>query len=395
MRAAIFSMSKVDGDPRPRRFLEYLLSFGAVVDVYCYPCAKASGVNQYNFFPELSNRIVSRAIRLAIMLILSFANEFIPKKEIILKILNFKYNFTSAIGNQNVEYEVVFVEDLYLLPFVTCFFPNSKIVFDAREFYPRQFDNEFLFNILEANLRNNLCQSYLPRCDLILTVSPNIAAEYEKTFNVDVRVFLSAPKYKNFGKRSKQVKKIKLVYHGSAAKNRNISNLIDIVKLLDDRFCLDLYLVGNSTNVLKLKNLAENTKNVCVCDPVPYDEIHSTLCNYDVGFFYVEPVTFNLKYCLPNKFFEFIQAGLAIAIGPSPDMSAIVRQFDIGVVASDFTQTAMFEALSKLNLNDLERFKTNCLVAAKKLNFDNESIFLDNYLRQLETNFEGQNDKSN
>jgi uncharacterized UPF0146 family protein len=67
---------------------------------------------------------------------------------------------------------------------------------------------------------------------------------------------------------------------------------------------------------------------------------------------------------LPNKFFEFIQARLAIAIGPSPEMAAIVKEHDLGVVADDFTPQALAAKLNALTVDDIMHYKHNANKAA-------------------------------
>ena len=69
---------------------------------------------------------------------------------------------------------------------------------------------------------------------------------------------------------------------------------------------------------------------------------------------------------MPNKFFEFVQARLAIAIGPSPEMAAAVDRHDIGVVAADFEPRSLAERLSAMTLADLARYKGNVNGVARK-----------------------------
>ena len=94
--------------------------------------------------------------------------------------------------------------------------------------------------------------------------------------------------------------------------------------------------------------------------------------NYDIGFFYNEPLTFNLRHSLPNKFFEFIQARLAVAIGPSPDMAFIVNQYGCGIVASSFTVESMADSMNQLTSDHIDVMKKNADKAAKLLNYELE-----------------------
>ena len=46
-----------------------------------------------------------------------------------------------------------------------------------------------------------------------------------------------------------------------------------------------------------------NDQRIKIKEPVEFDELVNSLNSYDIGLFYVEPLTDNLKYCLPNKLF--------------------------------------------------------------------------------------------
>jgi glycosyltransferase involved in cell wall biosynthesis len=87
---------------------------------------------------------------------------------------------------------------------------------------------------------------------------------------------------------------------------------------------------------------------------------------------------------LPNKFFEFIMAGLAVAIGPSPAMAAIVNRYDLGVVADTFDPRALADRLNALTAADIDAMKHRSLAAARDLNAENEMRKLhDIYARLL------------
>ena len=80
--------------------------------------------------------------------------------------------------------------------------------------------------------------------------------------------------------------------------------------------------------------------------------------------------SFNNEHALPNKFFEFIQARLAIAIGPSTEMQKIVKKEGLGIVAKDFSLAAMAEELNSLQASDIARYKVSAHQNAKKYSAD-------------------------
>ena len=101
--------------------------------------------------------------------------------------------------------------------------------------------------------------------------------------------------------------------------------------------------------------------------PQPMAGIVPFINRYDIGLCFFKPVTFNLRHVLPNKFFEYVQARLAILSGPSPEMAAIIRRYDCGVVTDDFSQAALAGALAGMDRQKVEHYKRQSHLAAREL----------------------------
>jgi hypothetical protein len=164
-----------------------------------------------------------------------------------------------------------------------------------------------------------------------------------------------------------------MVHHGAANRNRRLGDMIDIVRRLDARFTLDLYLTGSQSTIEDLKKQARDCPRVRFLPPVPYDTILPMLTQYDVGLFFNIPTTFNLRSALPNKLFEFIQARLMVAIGPSPDMRYYVDKYGCGIVSGEATVAAMAAALNGLTADRIDQAKARSHLAAKDLCFEHET----------------------
>ncbi|MBK7701065.1 MAG: hypothetical protein IPJ39_21260 [Saprospiraceae bacterium] len=81
------------------------------------------------------------------------------------------------------------------------------------------------------------------------------------------------------------------------------------------------------------------------------------ISKYDIGLYILEPTNFNNGMALPNKMFEFIQARLAIAIGPSPEMKSLVEEYNLGVVSADFDSKGLAISLNNLTHQNIIDFK--------------------------------------
>ncbi len=209
-------------------------------------------------------------------------------------------------------------------------------------------------------------------CDAVLTVSGGLQQAFASDFGINTTLYRSTPFYADLSPQPTDKNCIRMIYHGAANRDRQIEKLIEITRQLGKRFCLTLMLVGNKSYQRELQSIASDTENVRFRSPVPFEEIILTVSQYDIGFFYSEPKTFNLLHCLPNKFFEYIQARLMIAIGPSPDMAALVKEYGCGVAAEEFTVSSMTAALNALTVEDIDQGKRNADRAAKELCFEKE-----------------------
>ncbi len=376
------TLTDASSDPRPLRFIQFLTEKGLKADLISYPHSKEVGYEISEFFqlPEARFDFWSRIVRKfwSLSPIFTF---IIPSKKVTDLIIQKRFEIDNLYRKlSEKEYDILVVQDLFLLPLAFLLKKGAKIIFDAREYYPSQNEESLFFRMFEKPERLRLCRNYLHQCDQILTVSFGLKKQYEADFDVHVEVFQSIPNFSDYQPAAVSESNFKIVHHGMANRNRQIENMIETVKRLDDRFTLDLYLKGDRFYMNELKNLIQDDPRIRILDPVPYEKIVETLNNYDIGLFYVEPTTFNLKHCLPNKLFEFIQGRLMVAIGPSPDMKKVVYGYNCGVVSDEFTVESMAKALSDINADEILKYKKNSHDAASVLCFENERKILDDLL---------------
>lgn len=275
--------------------------------------------------------------------------------------------------------KIILVESLILLPFCLRMAKQSgaRVVLDAREYYPREFEKSLKFRIFDRPEKKRLLRKCLPQLSAMSTVCNGLALEYKKEFGIDASVVRSTPFYEPIHPCHTVSKPISLVHHGGANPDRCLEKMIDVVKALDGVYTLDFYLVGNPGYLQSLKDRASSCTWIRFFEPVPFKEINKMLRGYDMGFYILEPTSFNNRFALPNKFFEFIQARLPVAIGPSPEMKNLAEQFEVGVVAKDFAVPSMIEVLKRLQSSEISKMKSNTQRAAEELCWERESKVLE------------------
>jgi hypothetical protein len=286
---------------------------------------------------------------------------------------------------QDLEMNLIIANDLETLPLALAIAGEAKVIFDAHEYSPGQFEHSFVWRLFFQDYTDYLCKKYIPQVDAMMTVCEGIARQYEKIAGVKPVVITNAPFFHNLEPViPKSTNVVRIIHHGHAIFRRKLDKLILMMDFLDDRFELHFLLQDSEDDCLdQLRRLAEGKSNIVFHDPVPMRKMPEHLNEYDIGIFILEPNTFNHRFVLPNKLFEFIQARLAVAIGPSLEMAALVREYDCGLVAADFSPQTMAKCLLELDHEKLLYYKRNSDRAARQLNADNNRLIVIDLVKQV------------
>lgn len=282
--------------------------------------------------------------------------------------------------------DVIIANDIDTLPVALELAGPSPVLFDAHEYAPLEFEDRLFFRLFQRPYRYWLCRTFIPRAAAMTTVCESIAEAYERDTGVRPLVVLNAPDYEDLSPSdaSDHGGTIRLVHHGGAARSRGIEQMIRAVRLLDGRFTLDLFLVGTDRPYLdQLRRETRGDPRIRFNDPVPMRDLPRALNAFDVGLYLLEPTSFNNRYALPNKLFEFLQARLAVAIGPSPEMARVVREHRFGIVAEDFRPETMARHLAQLDAATVMRLKSHAHAAARVLSADAARETITRIVRQL------------
>ncbi len=282
------------------------------------------------------------------------------------------------------EFSLIVANDIYSLPVAMEYRGNAKVLFDAHEYAPREFEHRFLWRFFMQDYKEYLCRTRIPQVDAMTTVGPAIADEYAREFGVRPSVVLNAPYYRAAPREPRDGEVIRMVHHGGASHARRLEVMIDAMTRLDERFRLDFMLVANEPGYVKaLMKRASSDPRIAFVPPVAPDEVVKKLSHYDVGLCTYAPYSFNGLHSLPNKFFDFIQARLCIAAGPLPEVARLVEQNRCGVVAKDFKAASLADVLRTLDRQGIEAFRQAADAVAAELSYERSARVLQGLARRL------------
>lgn len=304
------------------------------------------------------------------------------------KILHDYHYVISILKHQR--FDLIIANDVETLPLAFAFPGDPRIIFDAHEYAPRHFEDKKMWRLFFQKFNLWLCEKYIQKVAAMMTVGQGLANEYEKNFHVKPAVITNANNYYEVEPSLVSENRIRLVHHGIATPSRRLELMMDVMTHLDQRFTLDMMLLtpGFASKKTRqyldeLRIRAESDSRIRIIPPVKSSEVVESIRNCDIGIFLLPPVNFNYQNTLPNKLFDFVQARLGIAIGPTPEMAEIVKQYNIGIVANDFTAKSLAKNLNQLTKADIENFKRNASSAAKELNAEANAVKLNKMISEI------------
>jgi glycosyltransferase involved in cell wall biosynthesis len=263
--------------------------------------------------------------------------------------------------------DAIVVNDLFALPLAFMLAPATPVVYDAHEHWTSESASWTRSQRLSMGRAHEwIVDRFVPRAAGLMTVSPGIARDFEQRTGVAARLVTNAPYFRSL-EPSPVGEPIRLVHVGVSDPRRRLESSIEAMRLLDERFALDIILARDNEYRRRVAQMVEGDPAIRLLPAVPQAELIETLNAYDIGVHLFPGNDPNQVYSLPNKLFDYVQARLAVAIGPSPEMAAIVREWDCGIVSDSFEPRAFADALGALGRSDVERLKQNADLAAAEL----------------------------
>lgn len=265
------------------------------------------------------------------------------------------------------KFDLVLCNDLLPLPLSFELAQGAPVFFDAHEYYSEQHNESLFWRLVFKPVLRKLEKTYIPRAAGMSSVSPAFVERYGREFGKDIILVRNIPIRQEDLPPTPVGDPIRLVHHGDAHPSRKLEELIRMMELLGKGYTLDLVLIGHPKYQEKLRRMARNVPNVHFAPPVPLTEVARSANRYDIGIGFLPPLNFNHARTLPNKLFEYMQASLAVAIGPSPEMVKFIEKYENGIISSDFTPESLAEAIRKFTPEDIQKMKSGSHRAAKEM----------------------------
>jgi glycosyltransferase involved in cell wall biosynthesis len=224
---------------------------------------------------------------------------------------------------------------------------RARLVYDAHELYTLQ---EVDPPRLHATVTHALERALAQRADAVVTVSEPIAHELQSLLGLRQTplVVLNCPARTERAASADVGYPLRAVYQGAVGLGRSIDDLFEAAESTSG-VELTLRIVG--VDPVHLRNEVRRRGldgRVTVLEPVDPGELVDSLTTFDVGVIATRPLTRNDELAAPNKLFEYLMAGLAVAVPDLRGVAAIVEAEGVGVTFEAGSPASLGRALTRL-----------------------------------------------
>ena len=165
------------------------------------------------------------------------------------------------------------------------------------------------------------------------------------------------------------------LYQGAFTYNRGLETALQAMEGLEDSG-IHLVLMGYGP----LQPLVDATRRAPSARPrSPSRSVRSgarTHRSADLGLVSVKPTCLSYLYCLPNKLFEYILAGLPVLSNDLPDCRALIEEFQVGHTVTEDTAEGWRSALLNARAQGTSVYTAGLSHAATQLSWPQEAHIL-------------------
>lgn len=259
---------------------------------------------------------------------------------------------------------------------------GALVHYDTHEFATLEFDESRWWRLVYKSMVTRLEAACLGAADSISTVGPRLAEALKAYYRLEAMpaVVRNIPDRIALPEPTETAWPLRILYHGQVLPDRGLEALIASISQWREPHRLTIRGDGHAGYLADLKRRAAATGRAdqVVFEPAVTPGLVMPLAarSADLGVHFTPLGTDQRHFSLPNKLFEYIGAGLAVAVSPGVDLRRIVEGHGVGVVSRDASAAAVAEAINGLTRQSVDGFKARARLAAASLCWEQEQAVL-------------------
>ncbi len=279
-------------------------------------------------------------------------------------------------------YNLIWSNDLDTLPAsaLAAKFRNKHLCYDCHEYFVEV--PELTHRRLVRNIWVWLEKLFIAVPHSYSTVSDSIAKVYGDKYDIKMKVLKNLPlrnedNLTSKSENSKDQTNI-ILYQGSVNVDRGLEEMIETMQYINNA---ELWIVGDGDIRQQLVALSEQLKltdQVKIKGRVPFAELNSITKQATIGISLEKPIGMNYQYAMPNKLFDYLQAGIPVVVSALPEMKKFVKEYQIGLVAENHEISYLADLMNSLlkDKSRLKDFRNQCLAIREQFTWENQEAEL-------------------
>lgn len=265
---------------------------------------------------------------------------------------------------------------------------GAGFAYDSHEYAVEERADRWKWRLLWPPYLAALESAYIRDAAYVSTVSDGIAGLLQRDYGLAQRpaVIRNAPRYQPIPLADPH-EPLTVLFHGTLQRDRGLEILIDSVASWGGGRRLVIRGSAEPRYVDALNARAQRngvSELVSFVPPVPAADVVSCAnATADIGIHPMPAITNQTRFALPNKFFEYTMAGLAVSVMAGTEMATLVERYGTGVSIAEPTAEAVADAINRLDVEAVRGHKVASLAAAKDLSWEQESERLLAIYREL------------
>lgn len=294
-------------------------------------------------------------------------------------------NVIELVNSKKIKYRFVYVND-YPLLYSGCKIKDqikSLLIYDCHEIYIETINQFFPteglkkyygYLLIKFNkfLHYNIERRLIKKTDFRVTVCDSFKNYFKMVYKSDFIVLKNAPwKLNNIDKSNKirTVLDLKndqkiILYQGVFNRSRGLKKLIESFKFVNSS--INLILIGDGQLKKELIEISKKMKNVYFIPMVKQKDLIYYTSSADIGVLFIQSDNKSKELTLPNKVFEYMNAGIPYITNNRPEASKIITENNCGFIFDDQTPELIGKQFNEVINENLMSYGNNGRKAIEK-----------------------------
>jgi len=263
------------------------------------------------------------------------------------------------------------------------------LIYDSHEYFTEV--PELVNNKTKQKIWKSIEKWIFPKLKDVFTVNESIASLFENDYYIRPRVVRNVPPQRKISNSlsKKELglpedKKILILQGSGINVQRGAEEMVEAMQYIENAVLL---IVGGGDVIETLKNKAKTLKlenKIIIKGKQPYNRLIQYTAKADLGLSLDKDTNINYRYSLPNKIFDYIQAGIPVLASDLVEIRKIIETYKVGDFIPSHHPKEIASKVNDILSNQplMKKWRKNTTFAAHELNWENESKVLKEVYRK-------------